>query len=259
MKHRWLGPTISIAVLLIAWEAAVHAFSLPEYLLPLPSAVAIEMVAEAKYLAPHLAVTSLETILGFLLAVVVGIMLAVLIVASPVLEATIYPLLVGSQSIPKVAIAPLLIFWTGIGLLPKVLIAFLIAFFPIVIDTVVGLRSVEPEMLQLARSMGASQAKTYWKIRFPSALPNIFAGLKVGVTLAVVGAIVGEFIQADRGLGYTLLQANAMLNTKLSFAIVLLLSTLGVVLFLVVDWIERLTIPWHVSRRPEMAAATATA
>jgi NitT/TauT family transport system permease protein len=151
----------------------------------------------------------------------------------------------------------LLIFWTGIGLTPKVLVAFLIAFFPIVIDSVVGLRSVEPEMLQLVRSMGASRSKIFWKIMFPSALPNIFAGLKVGVTLAVVGAVVGEFIQADRGLGYTLLQANAMINTKLSFAIVLLLSMIGIVLFMIVEWIERLTIPWHVSQRPELAAATA--
>lgn len=257
MKHRWLAPTISVAVALIAWETAVQAFALPEYLLPLPSTVIVELVHETGYLLPHLLITSFETVLGFILAIVVGITLAVLIVSSPTLEAAIYPLLVGSQSIPKVAIAPLLIFWTGIGLLPKVLIAFLIAFFPIVIDTVVGLRSVEPEMLQLARSMGASQIRTFWKVRFPTALPSIFAGLKVGVTLAVVGAIVGEFIQADRGLGYTLLQANAVLNTKLSFAIVLLLSVVGVVLFLVVDWIERLTIPWHVSRRPELASATA--
>jgi NitT/TauT family transport system permease protein len=156
-----------------------------------------------------------------------------------------------------VAIAPLLIFWTGIGLTPKVLVAFLIAFFPIVIDTVVGLRSVEPDLLHLVRSMGASQLKTFWKVRFPTALPSIFAGLKVGVTLAVVGAIVGEFIQADRGLGYTLLQANAMINTKLSFAIVFLLSAVGIVLFMIVDWMERLAIPWHVSRRSELAPATA--
>jgi NitT/TauT family transport system permease protein len=124
---------------------------------------------------------------------------------------------------------------------------------------VVGLRSVEPEMLQLVRSMGASQFKTFWKVRFPTALPNIFAGLKVAVTLAVVGAIVGEFIQADRGLGYALLQANAMINTKLSFAIVFLLAGVGVVLFGIVELIERLMIPWHVSRRPELAMATGTA
>lgn len=257
MKRSWLWPAITILVFLVIWEVAVHGFAIPEYLLPLPSAVAAELVKEAGYLAPHLAITSLETILGFLLAIVVGIVLALMIVVSPTLEATIYPLLVGSQSVPKVAIAPLLIVWTGIGLLPKVLVAFLIAFFPIVIDTVVGLRSVEPEMIQLARSMGSSQTKIFWKIRFPTALPNIFAGLKVAVTLAVVGAIVGEFLQADRGLGYALLQANATINTKLSFAVVFLLSAVGIVLFVIVDVIERLTIPWHVSHRPDLAAGTA--
>lgn len=136
------------------------------------------------------------------------------------------------------------------------LVAFLLAFFPVVIDTVVGLRSVEPEMLHLARSMGASTPKIFVKIRLPNALPNIFAGLKIAVTLAVVGAIVGEFIQADRGLGYALLQANAMLNTKLSFAAILILAAIGVALFALVDWIERLCIPWHASRRSEMAPGT---
>ena len=257
MTGRSLSPILTIGILFLAWEIAVYLFRIPEYLLPLPSGVATELFKEAKYLAPHLMVTSLETIFGFLLAVVVGIFLALLIVISPTLEANIYPLLVASQSIPKVAIAPLLIFWTGIGIFPKILVAFLVAFFPIVIDTVVGLRSVEPEMLQLVRSMGAKQTRIFWKVRFPSALPNIFAGLKVAVTLAVVGAIVGEFIQADRGLGYALLQANALMNTKLSFAVVFLLSAVGIVLFMIVDVIERLAIPWHVSRRPETAAGTA--
>lgn len=257
MKHGWIWPAATVLIALALWELAVIVFTIPEYLLPLPSDVAVELVKEANYLAPHLAITSLETVLGFLLAIVVGIVLAILIVSSPVLEATIYPLLVGSQSIPKVAIAPLLIVWTGIGLLPKVLVAFLIAFFPIVIDTVVGLRSVEPEMLQLARSMGASKLRIFWKVRFPTALPNIFAGLKVAVTLAVVGAIVGEFLQADRGLGYALLQANATINTKMSFAVVFLLSAVGIVLFMLVDVIERLTIPWHVSHRPDLATGTA--
>jgi NitT/TauT family transport system permease protein len=133
----------------------------------------------------------------------------------------------------------------GAGLL----VAFLISFFPIIIDSVVGLRSVEPEMLHLARSMGARETKIFLKIRFPTALPNIFAGLKVAVTLAVVGAIVGEFIQADQGLGYALLQANAVLNTKLGFAAVIVLAAIGVAMFMVVDALERRLIPWHAFRR----------
>jgi NitT/TauT family transport system permease protein len=245
-----------VAAALVAWELVVWGFRVPEYLLPLPSGVARELVAEAAYLAPHLWTTALEIVLGFVLSILVAVPLAMLIVYSPALEMAVYPLLVSSQSIPKVAIAPLLIFWTGIGLLPKVLVAFLIAFFPIVIDTVVGLRSVEPEMLHLVRSMGATRARVFFKIRFPSALPNLFAGLKVAVTLAVVGAIVGEFIQADRGLGYALMQANATMNTRLAFATIAILAAVGVVLFMLVDWMERLMIPWHVSRRSDVVAGT---
>ncbi len=254
--RRWGPPLATVAVALLAWEGLVQLRGLPEYLLPPPSGVLTALGSEWRYLAPHALVTLGEILAGFLLSVLVGIPLAMLIVASPLLERAVYPLLVASQSIPKIAIAPLLIFWAGLGIAPKILVAFLIAFFPVVIDTVVGLRSVEPEMLHLARSMGASPVKVFLKIRFPHALPSVFAGLKVAVTLAVVGAIVGEFIQADRGLGYALLQANAMLNTRLSFATILILAAIGTVLFLLVDWMERLLIPWHASRRLEAAAGT---
>ncbi len=254
--RRWGPPAATVVGSLVLWEAVVRGFRLKEYLLPAPSGVLSALGAEWHYLGVHTGVTVYEILCGFLLSIAVGIPLAMLIVYSPVLERAVYPLLVASQSIPKIAIAPLLIFWAGLGIFPKVLVAFLIAFFPIVIDTVVGLRSVEPEMLHLARSMGAPERRIFLKIRLPNAFPNIFAGLKVAVTLAVVGAIVGEFIQADRGLGYALLQANAMLNTKLSFATILILGAVGVALFAIVDAVERLLIPWHASRRTEMAAGT---
>lgn len=254
--RHWGPPLASVAAALAVWEAVVAGFRLPEYLLPPPSGILSALAQEWRYLALHTGVTVYEILCGFALSVAAGVPLAVLIVYSPLLERALYPLLVASQSIPKIAIAPLLIFWAGLGLFPKVLVAFLIAFFPIVIDTVVGLRSVEPEMLHLARSMGASERRVFVKIRLPQALPNIFAGLKVAVTLAVVGAIVGEFIQADRGLGYALLQANAMLNTRLSFATILILAAVGTALFAVVDAVERRLIPWHASRRLEAAAGT---
>lgn len=254
--RRWGPPGATVLGSLVLWEAAVRGLRLPEYLLPAPSGVLAALAAEWRYLGIHTVVTVYEILWGFFLSILVGIPLAMVIVYSPVLERAFYPLLVASQSVPKIAIAPLLIFWAGLGIFPKVLVAFLIAFFPIVIDTVVGLRSVEPEMLHLARSMGAPERRIFLKVRLPNALPNIFAGLKVAVTLAVVGAIVGEFIQADRGLGYALLQANAMLNTRLSFATILILADIGVVFFVIVDAIERLLIPWHASRRTEMAAGT---
>lgn len=253
---RWAAPVLSMVALVVVWELVVDVFKVPPYLMPAPSGVIAAFGEEWRYLAGHTLITLYEILAGFALAVAVGVPLAMLIVYSPVFERAVYPILVASQSVPKIAIAPLLIFWAGLGMFPKILVAFLIAFFPIVIDTVVGLRSIEPEMLHLARSMGAPGLKVFVKIRLPNALPNIFAGFKVAVTLAVVGAIVGEFIQADRGLGYALLQANAMLNTGLSFAAIVILAAIGVVLFAAVDVLEKLLIPWHASRRSEMATGT---
>ena len=252
----WSPPLLTLVAMVVVWELAVDLFRVPEYVLPTPRGIAAAMVKEWRYLALHTWITVQEVLLGFAMAVCVGIPTAMAIVYSPVIERAIYPLLVGSQSVPKIAIAPLLIFWAGLGLFPKVLVAFLISFFPIIIDTVVGLRSVEPEMLHLARSMGAGAGRTFLKIRFPSALPNIFAGLKVAVTLAVVGAIVGEFIQADRGLGYALLQANAVMDTRLGFAAIIVLSAVGIAMFVAVDLLERRLIPWHASHRSELAAGT---
>ena len=252
----WGPPAAAVAFTLLVWQAMVAALRIPEYLLPAPSGIAAALASEWRYLAVHSLVMLSEVLWGFGLAVAVGIPLAMLIVYSPLFERAVYPLLVAAQSVPKVAIAPLLIFWAGLGMFPKVLVAFAIALFPVVIDTVVGLRSVEPEMLHLARSMGARERKVFLKIRFPSALPNIFAGLKVAVTLAVVGAIVGEFIQADRGLGYALQQATAVLNTTLGFAVILILAVIGIVLFAAVEALERWATPWAPSRRSELATPT---
>jgi NitT/TauT family transport system permease protein len=256
MRARWMAPLITIVALVVLWEVVVVAFRVPEYLLPAPSGIGAAMVAEWRYLALHSWITLYEILCGFALAIGVGLPLAMLIVYSPAFERSVYPLLVASQSVPKIAIAPLLIFWAGIGVFPKILVAFAISFFPVVIDAVVGLRAVEPEMLHLVRSMGAGERRIFVKIRFPNALPNIFAGLKVAVTLAVVGAIVGEFIQADQGLGYALQQATAVLNTKLGFATIFILAAVGIVLFLAIEAVERWLTPWSVARRSELAAGT---
>jgi NitT/TauT family transport system permease protein len=144
----------------------------------------------------------------------------------------------------------------GTGLAPKIAIAFMIALFPIVIDTVIGLRSVPLEMLDLSRSMGGSAWNVFWKIRLPAALPNIFAGTKVAVSLAVVGAIVGEFVGADRGLGYVIMTAQGTFNTARMFAAIVLLAIIGIVLFYGLEALERRLLPWHVSRRGEAAAPT---
>jgi NitT/TauT family transport system permease protein len=173
-------------------------------------------------------------------------------------ELSLYPLLVAFQTMPKAAIAPIFVVWLGTGITSKVLIAFAIAFFPIVIDTVVGLRAAQPETIHLIRSMGANAFQVFWYVRFPNALPAIFGGLKVASTLAVVGAIVGEFVSADRGLGYLVLVANGELNTRLVFACVLMLTVLGMVFYFLLEGLEKLVVRWHVaSRQMELATGTA--
>jgi NitT/TauT family transport system permease protein len=262
-KRRWraateaLYPVGTILLLLGVWQTVVVFMHVPEVLLPAPTRIIGQVVAKGDVLTVHSLVTLREILLGFGLAVAVGIPAAVLLVNSRLLNRGVYPLLVSSQTVPKVAIAPLFLIWFGFGILPKILVAFLICFFPIVIDTVVGLRSVPIEMLYLARSMGLNATMTFMKIRLPFALPNIFAGLKVAITLSVVGAIVGEFVAADQGLGYLLVVANGNLDSATAFAVLTVLSIIGVALFEILDVAERLLLSWHVSHRLEMASGTA--
>jgi len=241
-----VSPLAVVVTLLVLWEAATHALSIPPFLLPAPSAIVASMRANASLLLFNGWITTVEIVLGFLLSIVVGIPLALAIFLWPPFSRSILPLLVSSQAMPKVAVAPLLLVWFGFGLLPKVLIAFLIAFFPIVINTAVGLASIEPEKIQLARSMGFGAAATFFKIRLPAALPSIFGGLKISITLAVVGAVVGEFVGGDAGLGYLLMVANGSMDTQLLFAGIVGLTILGVALYLLVELAERLAIPRHI-------------
>lgn len=237
------SPILVVIALLVIWEAATRLFAVPVYLLPPPSLVALSLYENAALLTDHGWVTTVEILLGYGLSIVVGVPLAIGIFAWPPFARSVFPLLVSSQAIPKVAIAPLLLVWFGFTILPKVLIAFLIAFFPIVINTAVGLSSIETEKIHLARSMGFGVMRTFLKIRLPNALPSIFAGLKISITLAVVGAVVGEFVGGDAGLGYLLLVANGNLDTPLLFAGLIALTVLGVVMFTVVELIERISVP----------------
>lgn len=244
-----LWPLLSLLLSLAVWEAVARAGRLPEYVLPTVEAVAARMVTSAGLLATQGAWTLLEIVVGFLISAAVAIPLGMLIVASRPLERTLYPPIVALNSLPKVAMAPLFVVWFGFGLVPKVGMTLMIAFFPILVNTIVGLRGVDPDMLQLARSMNASPLRRFLKVRLPHALPSIFAGLKVATGLAVIGALIAEFIGSDRGWGYLLVQASGQLDTPLIFAILVLLSVLAVLLYNVVAGIERLAIPWHVSQR----------
>jgi NitT/TauT family transport system permease protein len=240
-----VSPILATGFLLLAWEVAADFFKIPTYLFPAPSQIIRASIDNASLLLRESWVTSVEIVLGYLLSIMIGIPLALGIFHWPVFAKSVYPLLVSTQAMPKVAIAPLFVVWFGFGLLPKILIAFLIAFFPIVINTVMGLSAIEHEKIFLARSMGLSSFATFRLIRFPDALPSIFAGLKISITLAVVGAVVGEFVGGDSGLGYQLMVANGNMNTPLLFAGVLALTLLGLFLFGVIEMLEYFAMPYR--------------
>ncbi len=257
-------PVGTVLLALILWDLGVRLFGVQNFILPPPlycdipgihsltdpcTPVLESLVEDMGLIAPHAFFTLQEVLLGFFFSVVIGIPLAVVIVSWRVAEKSIYPLLVTSQVVPKIAIAPLFIIWFGFGMTPKVIVAFLIAFFPIVVDTAIGLRSLEVEKLYLARSMGASTLQTFFKLRLPNAMPYIFSGLKLSITFAVTGAIVGEFIGADRGIGRVILMANGSFDTALLFAAVTALTIMGIILFLIIDVAERFVVRWHVSQR----------
>jgi len=252
MLQRGLGYVGTLAAVVLAWWLLAWLGKLPDYILPGPGAVLRTAVSSFPALWPHLLATLREILGGFGLTIVISIPLALLIAYWAPFERTIYPLIVLLQLIPKIALAPLFIVWFGFGFGPKIALVFLLSFFPLVIDSTVGFKSVSPLLLHLAHTMTDSEWRVFWRIRLPAALPNIFAGLKVASAFATVGAIVGEFVGSDRGLGYMLLRANGDLNTKLLFAILILLSAVGVVLYLIIEGLERALIPWHVSIRREL-------
>src|SRR5690242_2095995 len=251
-----LAPTGVVIAMLVLWEAGTRVFDVPAFLLPAPTAVVAAMAKHASLLTVATWVTTVEIVLGFALSIVVGIPLALMIFLWPAFARAVLPLLISSQAMPKVAVAPLLLVWFGFGLVPKVLIAFLIAFFPVVINTAVGLAAIEPEKIHLARSMGLGAMDTFFKIRLPDALPAIFAGLKISITLAVVGAVVGEFVGGDAGLGYLLMVANGSMDTQLLFAGIVCLTILGVALYLLVELAERLALPRHIISEDKGARGT---
>jgi NitT/TauT family transport system permease protein len=240
-----LGQVLVFVAVFAAWEAAVHLLGMKAVILPPPTTTFATMWAKRAYLLHHTWPTVFAIAVGFGLAAVSGFVIAVAIAYSRVINELTYPLLVSAQVVPKIALAPLFLIWFGVGLLPKVVIAALIAFFPIVINTAKGLTSVEPELVQFMRSLGASWWEIFFKISLPWALPYIFAAFKISITLAVVGAVVGEFIASDVGLGYVINYANITLETDVMFAGLIVLSAVGILLFLVIVLVERYVMSWQ--------------
>lgn len=244
-----LMPLAGIVGFLVAWQLVVIYYKMPSYLLPTPTEIAHVFVARMPDLLHHGWVTVYEMLAGYALAVAVAVPLAIAITSSRTFNELVMPTMLFFQIVPKVAIAPLFLVWFGVGPTPKILVAFLISFFPIVIDAAVGLRSMSPEMHDLARSMGATRVQIFTRFRLPTSLPYLFSGLKVAATLAIAGTVVGEFVGADRGLGYLLLVTNSNLETPMMFATIVALTVIGFVFYYMVELLENFLIPWHVTHR----------
>lgn len=238
------GSTATLIGLVVLWEVLVRHFQIPGWLLPSPSAIAQAMLEWRSDLVTHTLVTLYETLVGFALAIAISIPLAVAIVYSQFLQNTIYPLLLALQSTPKVAIAPLLALWIGFGAAPKIIVVFLVCFFPIIVATASGLTAVPASLIDLIRSLSASPMQTFIKIRFPTAMPHIFVGLKIAITFAVIGAVIGEFVGSENGLGYLILVSTSQSRTPLAFGALVLLTIMSIVLYYGVALVERIVVPW---------------
>lgn len=245
-------PATLLALLAVAiWQIVVVAADVPAYIVPSPAEIIVELVAEGPWLVADLGWTMLEAVLGFLIGSGLAFLTSVLFVRVKVIEHAAFPWAIVLQTIPIVAIAPLLTIWFGYTLVPKVVIAAIICFFPVLVNTTRGLRSVSSQAMELMNVLSARKASIFWRLRLPSSLPYVFAGLRVAATLSVIGAIVAEFTGADRGIGYVIVQASYRIDTRLMFAGIALSSLAGIVFFHVIGWIEKATLRWPEARLDE--------
>ncbi|MFQ5913902.1 MAG: ABC transporter permease [Nitrospinota bacterium] len=244
-------PIFGVVSALLAWQVAIVALGVPGHLLPSPLRVIVKLVTDMPLLVTDITATANEMLSGFVICILVTVPLSILIVWSQVLERAFMPLLIFSQTVPLIAIVPVLIIWFGVGILPKVIIVFLLGFFQLMILTISGLKSVEPEMLDLMRSMSASTFDTFRKVRLPASLPYIFDGMKLAALLSVIGAVVAEIVAADFGLGHVIVYAISDMNTELLFAALFLLSAMGGILFYFLVYLERIFLHWHIAMRKE--------
>ncbi|MDD2606033.1 MAG: ABC transporter permease [Desulfobacterales bacterium] len=234
-----------ILVLLILWELACRGLNLPPYILPPPSRIGLVALTRAPLIGPHALATAVEIIAGIALALVVAIPLAIVMFARPALERALAPFLVASQAVPVFAVAPLLVVWLGYGMTSKILMAAVIIFFPITVSLLAGLKSCDRDLRLLFGLMGGGFLDSLRLLYFPWALPQFFAGLRVGVSVATIGAVIGEWVGAQQGLGYLMIQANARLQVDLVFAVILWLTLMGLGLWTLVGWIEGRVVTWR--------------
>jgi NitT/TauT family transport system permease protein len=239
------GPSIVLGVvLLLAWEGIVRLFHVPNFVIPAPSEIAVSLYRNAGPLGVATVATAKEVLVGFVLATLVGVALALLIVRFRLLGRALYPIIVLFQTVPKVALAPIFILWFGYDLAPKVLLIVVIAFFPVTLDMLSGLQSVDPGLVSLMRSVGAKETDIMLRVRIPNSLPHLMSGMKIAITFSVIGAIVGEFAGASAGLGYMIQFASTQLDTPLIFAALIVVSVVGVVFYYLIELLERVATPW---------------
>jgi ABC-type nitrate/sulfonate/bicarbonate transport system permease component len=249
-RLRELGPALALAALvLIAWQVVATILRVPRWLLPAPLDIAAALVAGADLIAIHALRTLEETLIGLAVAFTAGVGTAILMDRSPFARRALYPILVTSQTVPIVAVAPLLVIWFGYDILPKLIVVALVCFFPIVVATFDGLGAVDVDAVRLVRSMGATPWQLFWRVRWPGALPAVFSGTRIAVTYGVIGAIVGEWVGASTGIGIYMVRAADQLLTERVFAAIAVSAALSVSLFVIVGLIERLVLPWHQSER----------
>lgn len=257
ISRRWPGdraraiflPIITLIAATLVWAGATVVLDIPAYLVPSPQSVVAKLFEFRLFLLQQLAVTLGETLVGVVVAIVIGMPVAMAIAYFKTLEQMIYPILIAVNSVPKVAIAPILVVWLGFGLTPKIVMVVLLCFFPIVLSTVSGLRSTPIELVELARSMSGTALQEFVKIRFRWALPQIFVGLKNAITLAVIGAVIAEFVGASSGLGFVIVQSGASADTALAFAAMTLLAIMSIVLFYLLVALEKWLLPWAEENR----------
>jgi NitT/TauT family transport system permease protein len=244
-----LWPLLSGAIGLALWEGLVRLFKVPVFILPAPSQVIVTIVEQWWYLLSQLAITTFAAGLGLVMAVVFGLAAGAAITASRLVDRMLTPWLVIAHAVPKVVIAPLFLVWFGFGLQSEMFFVVAFTFFPVIVNTMTGLKSADPEQILMVRAMGATPAQILRKIQFPSALASICAGIKLAVTLAPVGAVIGEFVASNKGLGHLLIRAVGDMDTPLAFAAVTVYSDFGVLLWRLAEWGERRVLPWHPSQR----------
>jgi NitT/TauT family transport system permease protein len=239
-----LYPLAGVALIIAVWMLACWLLDIPTVVLPSPDKVLRALIVRSDLLFSEGWITLKETLYGFLLALAIGLPLAVAVANSRPLNLMFYPLLIALQSVPKVALAPMILVWLGTGLESKLAIVWLVAFFPIIVDTAAGLRATPKELLELAHSLNASPLQVFLKVQLPAALPFVVTGAKVAITLAVIGAVIGEFVGSSEGLGFLLLSATSQLDTPLAFAALFALSVLGIFVYALVGMGERMMASW---------------